>query len=265
MIHKLLISDPERTPIEWWPKVDAFRGKSSFAFGPGLNVLWGPNGSGKSTLLRLLARLTHCEQGGVPKVTKTSLSEFRGRRSSDGHDLLLDGVALEADGQPVHFFDPTRAVGLLGGGFDDDFFAEGMQYSLHGRKTSSGQQVTQAFARILHSATTLSSVPWQAHKPATADRDFATKWIVPEGSPGLRTVLLDEPDRSLSMTDQLELWKTLAQQNRFQLIVATHSVFALHLLGATYHDVQEGSLRSSRKAIHDWIAGFIQPHKVSPA
>lgn len=258
MIRKLRILNPERTPIEWWPKVDALRGKSSFEFGPGLNVLWGPNGSGKSTILRLIARLTHCEQGGVPKVTRTSLNELLGPRSQDGHRQLADGAELDADGQPVHFFDPTRNVGLLGGGFDDDFFAEGMQHSIHGRKTSSGQQVTQAFARILHSAATLEGVARLAPNPD------ATKWLVPVGPPGPRTILLDEPDRSLSMVDQLELWKTLARQDRFQLIVSTHSIFALHLLGATYHDVLDGSLRASRKAVCDWMAGFLEPTKAVP-
>jgi energy-coupling factor transporter ATP-binding protein EcfA2 len=261
MIREVLIKDPERTILEWWPKVKAFQGKNSFKFTPGLNVLWGPNGSGKSTLLRLIARLTHCEQGGTPLVTSMSLGEATGSRWRLESGQARDAVELDADGRPVHFFDPTSTPGLMGGTFDDDFFSEGLTHTMHGRKTSSGEQVQNGLGRIFQSAISLETVPWKRHKPPTADTDYATKWLVPHGAAGPRTILLDEPDRSLSVAAQREQWYILTRQTRFQLIVATHSVFALHIPGATYIDVQEGDLRASRKAVRSWMSDLSAPRK----
>lgn len=243
MIEQVIIKDPTTTPIPWWPKVEAFEGRERFEFRPGLNLLWGPNGSGKSSLLRMIARLTHCEQGGVPLVTRSSIHELKGKT----------GASLVADGQPVHFFDPSATPGLIGGQFDDDFFKDGMQQAMFVNKTSSGQQNSARFERILQSVTTLEKV---ALGPNVRCGDLPElDHLKPTGgSPGLRTLLLDEPDRSLSTVAQLELWNALARQERYQLIVATHSVFSLFLPDATYFDVVPGQIEASRDMLRGWIS-----------
>lgn len=251
MITELHIDDPTKTPVEWWPKVEAFQGKSLFTFQKkGLTVLWGPNGSGKSSLLKILAHLTHCHQGGSPLVTDDSIRDLKGR------DGPLDGARILTDGKPVHFLDPGAEAGLVGGGagFDWDFGAEGIQ-AMFARRNSSGEQTTIKTNRILQSSAELKEVPWKALRPekykdqkwGDATREatkFLTANIDEDGPP---TILLDEPGRSLSIPRQAELWHILSQQERFQIIVATHSVFALYLLGSTYIDVQPGYLQESRK------------------
>ena len=76
MIEQLKVINVDEPPIEWWSK--PFPRKRTFNFKPGINVLWGPNGSGKSTIIKALARLTHCEQGGVSTVTQHSVTDLFG-------------------------------------------------------------------------------------------------------------------------------------------------------------------------------------------
>jgi predicted ATPase len=258
MITELHIDDPNRTPVEWWPKIKLFEGKTRFEFQKaGLTVLWGPNGSGKSSLLKVLARLTHCEQGGTPLVTRDSVGCLRGSFGSGP----ATGARIKTDGKPVHFCDPSATPGLVGGmaGFDWDFGIDGIQ-GVFAQRSSSGQQTTYKFNRILESAakiTAESKVEWKIRRPDQyEDYDYADEIrqtvklleanIDEDGPP---TILLDEPGRSLSIPRQAELWNILARQQRFQIIVATHSVFALHVMGAKYIDVQPGYLEESRKEL----------------
>jgi len=247
MITELHIEDPTKTPVEWWADIEAFKGKDKFEFQKaGLTILWGPNGSGKSSLLKVLAHLTHCHQGGSPLVTNESV------RAVKGHS----GASILTDGKPVHFLDPGAEAGLVGdgAGFDFDFMAEGMN-AMFARRSSSGEQTTAKTNRILQSSAELKEVPWKVtHPDKYKDQKWAdetrqaTKFLtanIDENGPP--TILLDEPGRSLSIPRQAELWHILANQERFQIIVATHSVFALYLMGAKYLDVKPGYLAECRE------------------
>lgn len=242
MIHELHIEDPDRVPVEWWPQVKALKDRRLFEFGPGLTILWGPNGSGKSTLLKMLARLTHCEQGGVPLVTRESLRTLL--RSGFGPDAeVRDGARIVGDGKPVHFLDPAAEPGLIGGAFDDDFFRDGLESTLL-RRRSSGEQVTLKMNRILESSAKLREVEWRVpQRPDDETQRRCTAALRPtseeEGPP---TMLLDEPDRSIGIPRQMELWDLLARQQRFQVVAATHSPFALAIEGVTYIDIEKGYL-----------------------
>lgn len=243
MIEALVIDNPERTAVSWWPKVEALKNRTRLEFGPGLTLLWGPNGCGKSTVLRTLARLTHCEQGGTPLVTTTSLQELR---SSDCG--VLDGARIIGDGRPVHFLDPAAEAGLFGGGaaFDYDFIHEGVD-SMYIRGTSSGQQVTAKANRIFESAAKMKEVPWKVSRQTwnheVLERSTAALRPSEGVALGRSTLLLDEPDRSLSIPRQTELWHLFSRQERFQVIVATHSPFALAWASkAKIIDLQEGYL-----------------------
>lgn len=258
MITELHIDDPEKTPVEWWPKIELFKGKTKFEFQKtGLTVLWGPNGSGKSSLLKVLARLTHCEQGGTPLITAESVGCLRGRYGKKPNT----GARIMTDGKPVHFCDPSATPGLVGGmaGFDYDFGTDGIQ-SVFAQRSSSGQQTTYKFNRILESAakvTATSKVEWKTTHPddyrdqerAQPIRELVGALEANIDDDGPPTILLDEPGRSLSIPRQAELWHILSRQQRFQIIVATHSVFALFLLGAKYIDLQRGYLTESRKEL----------------
>lgn len=244
MISELVIEDSARVATPWWNKVPALARHQRLTFGPRLTVLWGRNGCGKSTLLRTLARLTHCEQGGIPTVTAASLRELLSPISTK--EEILDGAKIVGDGKPVYFFDPAHPPGLIAGAFDQDFFREGVESVLL-QKSSSGEQVTAQMNRILRHAGEGTSVTWKVPKKFPEGRkesyERRTAALRPSGGPdGPPTLLFDEPDRSISIPRQWDLWDLLARQDRFQIIVATHSPFALGLPGATYIDMEPGYL-----------------------
>jgi len=259
MITKLTITDPTNTVCPWWPKVKAFEGRTEFEFKPGINILWGKNGSGKSSVVQMLARLTHSGQGGVTKVTTETLRHFYDHQGFHG------GQDLETDGQGVWYCDPSERVGLIGGSFDYDFMDMGLQNTMF--KGSHGETTLMRVYNILVDMKArkrpeieykhLRKPPVEGSKDRYADQDReeykrwldATKYLRGEDKTSPPTILFDEPDRSLDIPTQLRFWDTLtAHDKNYQIIVASHSLFAMDIPGANYIELVPGYLNQCRAA-----------------
>ena len=268
MIRKLTVTKPSATLIKWWDKIDAFKTKKGtpyeIEFQPGLNILWGPNGSGKSSIISMLGKLTHSEQGGVSTVTDESVRAFSDFKKA------LDGQDLDTDGQVVRYCDPAHAAGLVGGmsGFDDDFFDLGLANVMF--KGSGGQTTMNRMYDALKAMKDgkMPDLRVKAHVPKAPvknpkedawryDLDLAhyenyqraIKGVTPNGEPGQLTFLFDEPDRSLDLPIQLRFWDTMLAHSKWhQIIVASHSMFALDLPKAHYIELVPGYIEECRKA-----------------
>jgi predicted ATPase len=68
------------------------------------------------------------------------------------------------------------------------------------------------------------------------------------------TLLLDEPDRSLSIDNTIVLWQKVIPKlaENVQIITATHSPFAL-FLDANYLDLKAGYLQESTNAVKNFV------------
>jgi len=280
MIKSLRIEDAARSCIPWWGDVAFLQEKDSIDFKPGLNILWGPNGSGKSTVIKALARMLHCEQGGTQLVTSTSMGEVVNRNAS----TYQDGVHPLHDGQPVAYFDPTNAVGLIGGAFDWDFGDMGLRNTMY--KGSHGQTtLMRGESAILPivKGTPPPAVTWKQGAPSSEapgkrageSEDSYQKYTLErwkrhramvdtlkgtEEDSGRFTCLLDEPDRSLDIPLQFRFWLKFAEAALFhkvQIIAASHSVFALDLPGAHYIEFKEGYLDSCRRSMKAHSATYL--------
>lgn len=271
-IDAIRISDPTTTALKWWSEVPFLKDKEHIPFEPGLNILWGPNGSGKSTALKLIARMLHCHQGGFQKVTATSRREvFENARPPSG-------ARLEYDGLPVMHFDPGHAVGLVGGmaAFDHDFGDEGIANAMI--RESSGQSTARRANKLLLALLGREEVPpvtWVRGEPSIKEvkeefhewkrsqlerENLETEWLLStlkgdrEPVEGSRpTFLLDEPERSLDLPLQAGFWNrvpVLVYSRGVQVIVATHSPFAVNVPGANYIEFKEGYLEECRRAMN---------------
>jgi predicted ATPase len=233
-----------------------FKGRRQLVFKPGLNILFGPNGSCKSTVLRILAGTMCAEQGGLSAVTEASIranvdisaSISRRRKGPAKHQI---GLKVEHDGQPVVFIDPRERVGLTGGAFDADFFEQGLAEKLQLSRQSHGE------AALVRATPALALLTGQAQFPAEVlqrfDRRVNDVWtevlalvdaaMAPTIARGQPTILLDEPESNHSLVWQARLWELLAREsvaNNFQVIVASHSAYALGIKHANYIDFEDG-------------------------
>jgi predicted ATPase len=231
-------------------KLDFFKTHKKVEFKPGLNILFGPNGCGKSTILRMAAMTLAAEQGGVSTITSTWLNDI----FDFGGECKLEGIKVSHDGQPLMYGNPRNAVGLFGGGaaFDDDFFSEGLANIQS--KASTGLTTMNRLNRML--AVALGKAPFPAkfdervkgstrHKNALA----LLKATIPVGQ---QTLIFDEPESGLGIPVQGNLFGILheaAKKNNFQLIVATHSAFALGLPRCNFIEMSPDYLANSQAAI----------------
>ena len=222
--------------------------RPTLEFKPGLNIVFGPNGSGKSTVLRMLAESMCAFQGGVPKVTHTVLSSVGWREPFS--DPM--GVKVAHDGQAVVFCDPRQQVGLIGGAFDDDFFHQGVREAMAMGKQSHGQTTMRRADHAL--GVLLKKIPFPELPKLAAEKKATKAKDAPQRRPedvirermaasiaqGQPSVILDEPEANYSLLWQARLWQILSKPETvkdFQIIVATHSAFALGIPHAHYIDV----------------------------
>jgi len=247
MIEELRVTNRQQTPIGWWPDVKSFSRRKVFRFQPGMNILLGPNGTGKSTIIKALARLTHCEQGGCPRLTETSIRHFMKDRVRGGEDRPKTGLSLVSDGQPVHYFDPSVSPGLVGGSFDYDFLDEAITLSLPSRKVSSGQVTMGKLNRILRLARECGEtvdIPTFHWNDIWMDAvEVAVRGLKSQIPKGQKTILLDEPGRSLDLLNQIQLWdllRKITDGGQAQFIVATHAIQALEFEGAHIIETEKG-------------------------
>lgn len=297
MIESITYTPVAESLVPWATDLPYFQRTPTTQFKPGLNILFGANGSGKSTLLHLLALSLAAAQGGTSVVTTTWMSDIFGW--SAGIKLPCDVVH---DGQPIMSFDARATEGLIGGGFDDDFFQLGFENTM--ARGSSGERILQRADRMLAvlvhakqdgepvepkkstaSARTRKAgakskkvtesrpipvfpkeVEWRVSRDRVnsvwADRVPAIEKLLAARCPqGPQTMLFDEPESGCSLQWQAGLWRNLFAQvdpEKYQLIIATHSPFALGLPNANYIELSPGYVDSATEVVKVWASQMMR-------
>lgn len=256
--------------------VPFFQKRKTLAFKPGLNILFGPNGCGKSTVLNILGQTMCATQGGLSSVTEDVVyrtvdmlgalphPKTRARRAMS--DKI--GLSVAHDGQPVLFCDPRQTVGLSGGAFDDDFFKEGVVEATGHNGASHGQRSLARANAVLGVLAGKLQFPTEVNRRITKKSvnsvwgtalDVVDARMQPSIERGQQTILLDEPEANLSLLMQAELWRLLAHPDvaeNFQVIVASHSPFALGISHAHYIEFQPEYVDKTLGALRERFSRF---------
>jgi predicted ATPase len=250
-----------------------FKGKRKVSFKPGLNILVGPNGSGKSTILKMLGESMCAIQGGVSTITEQAvhtgvdmMAPVRSALSKSGERVGMTdkfGLSVAHDGQPVVFCDPRQTVGLIGGGFDDDFFNQGMEEVMTGKRASHGQMSLYRAGLAIGVLMGNAKFPTQIERKIKREHvnevwqraiDVLEARLTPSIAKGQPSVLLDEPEANYSVVWQARLWKLIANEamaKQYQVIVASHSAFAFGIEHANYIETEKGYRQKAESALKE--------------
>lgn len=214
------------------------------------NVVIGPNGSGKSTLLSVLAKQTLSEAVGVSAFDKMFLEAelWAGNtRSEYGPFTYLPGMTVDTDNAAAVYYRPAQLPGK------SRFLAEALMrgygeyantYREKTHQKSSGQQgraLLETAYSVMETGNLSYDFNWSyptqkmplesvKRYPLTPQHEYKAQILVNERlceSPGIPTILMDEPEQSLDTKEELALWKRLSEVDcsKVQVIVATHSLY----------------------------------------
>jgi predicted ATPase len=244
-------------PIE--TKISSSFFQKTFTFTSGINVLYAQIGSGKSTILDTLKAYTCIPNSGWSKpvdpnilgVTKVAHFPFVLRRLTKTQDI---DALVKWDGTPCFHNHSENRVHQLDLKFDDDITTEDEKFENALENYSSGQYIVSRINKILN--TVNEGYPKEFWKNATKEQMIQKEWMDSLGKQLPKnkriTLLLDEPEKGLSLAKQLQMWDVLAKfqkNNNIQMIIATHSLAVVGRKDVNIIELEDGYLKSVRESV----------------
>lgn len=262
MIEKVLFGNLSKSrEFGYAANLPFFKGSGEVRFSTGLNIMFTPNGSGKSTILSMIALSTASQQGGISTLTHTWANQINDRITYDKKTPLGD-IQVIHDGQPVVYGNPREGVGYIcnGAGWDDDFFSEGIEdFKL---QESTGLTSLYRLRKAMDYIDGKMPIPneYQRHKHF-GDKELPqilAELIEGKIPKGQKTILLDEPESGVAINTQADMWRRInksAKEQDLQIIIATHSVFAL-ACDANFIELTPDYVSSAKQSVLDLIGKF---------
>jgi predicted ATPase len=264
--------------IDGFPVDLPFVGKRLYSFNDGINLLFGPNGCGKSTILKTLKGYCAIQTGGW---THPSIPNEIGIGRLGGADYphcyssytpAKCKATVIWDGTPTIYNDGECSLNKLSyfynfkKDFDDGITEQSDVIEMLEKTPSSGQYRASKLNKVLN---LIKSGPPEytekdfGHFPVKDDKMYSLRefkfWkyinalYIQNFGQGKNTVLLDEPERSLSHKKQKELFlKVIPEElNGYQVIIATHSLYALFTPNANIIEMEDGYVEGLTTAIKE--------------
>lgn len=250
--------------IEGFPLNLPCIGAKTFNFTSGINVLYGTNGTGKSVILNTIKAYCGIEKGGWSKINDPAAigTAFLGkmREAEDfphAYKQLSPSMSkanVDWDGIPSFFNDGDIKV-------SDTFFFQNIGQSSDGitseeeqfesliNKPSSGQYRASKINKILNMIkqgipySEIDTIPTKYSNRMAAERELSYWRFLRKFKNGsVPTILLDEPERALSLPRQKDFFLGVIPEllKDKQVIMATHSPFALFIPNANIIEMEDG-------------------------
>lgn len=259
MLYKVKITDNTKSPIYYISDLENFQNGKEYIFKPGVNVIVGENGCGKTTLMKLIQYYLlignqQCEEKNISKLFQNYLKEGE----------MNDGVEVYADYMTNTFrlAHPEEYKGEGGIGLEsfNNFGTLGVMMN-----SSTGEGVIAAINslwQLMFSNKTSLSFPkisdWQKEKCA-AYLDYVKEHkIKPNDEEKEITVLVDEPDRNLSLSNIFQIKDILSfHKPQTQMIAVIHNPLLIYSLSKiddiNFIEMTEGYIEKVKQIINDLI------------
>lgn len=233
-----------------------------FLFDDKLNVFFGNVGSCKSTALKTMAAYCGIPTGGWTCISEPSKLGYDKiehfpmcYRSFTPNNIDAD---VEWSGEPT-FFNDSEALSKTDTTWffqnakqsSDGITTEAEQMDILASKPSSGQyriHKINKIMKLIQNPPNNLFIPPNVINKNLASLEVQYFQSLPRN--GKITLLLDEPEKALSIPKQVELFDTLIKlSEHFQLIIATHSPFILNYKKINLIDITPGYIADCKKII----------------
>jgi energy-coupling factor transporter ATP-binding protein EcfA2 len=233
-----------------------------FVFTDKFNVLFGDVGSGKSTALKTMASYCGIPIGGWSSISDPSILAY----DKPGHfpycyRNITPGridANVEWTGEPT-FYNDSEALAKTDNTWffknsaqsADGITSEAEQMEVLATKPSSGQyriHKINKIMKIVQNPPDILQIPGNIINKTLAQLELNYIKSLPRN--GKITLLFDEPEKSLSIPKQIELFGVLTKlADHFQIIIATHSAFILDFKKVNLIDFTPGYSKLVKDAI----------------
>ena len=233
MVYKVAIKDNEKAPLHYLPDLDNFKNRMEYIFKPGVNIIVGENGCGKTTLMKLIQRYLlvgqqQCEEKNVVKLFEDY--KLKDEEMNDGVDVYADYTTnIFRMAHPEEYREES-GIGLQS---FENFGTLGIM--MH---SSTGEGVTTAINNLwslMFSRKAPLSFPklsdWRKERYAAYIDYVKEHRIKPTEEEKEITILMDEPDRNLSLDNIKEIQGILSfHKPQTQLIAVIHNPLLIYSL-----------------------------------
>ena len=240
----------------------------SFRFSDKLTVLFSPNAGGKSSILKIVK--AYCgippDKGGWTRInhplslgaTEKHHFPMVYKEFSPGHceaEVIWDGT-------PVFFNEGDTKIDKWAWftheeiSSEDGMTSEEEHMNILVDNPSSGQYRINKMNKLFN---LLKTPPNFKMQPCFGNSQERSELAYFKSLPvnGKITLLLDEPERALSVPKQMEMFKLLEQMSEeHQIIIATHSPFVLFNINAKFINLEEGYDRKCINIFKECVKGL---------